>query len=269
MINLLQQKFDNLEKKIYSYGSAAIAFSGGVDSAFLAAVLHRVLPGKSLAVTIDSEAYPPENLAECISLASMIGIELIVIKKNVCELEEFAENLPERCYYCKKALFSSIYDELKTRGISILLDGSNADDLGDYRPGMRAIKELDVKSPLLELGFTKKDIRALSKEIGLPTWNRQSFACLASRFPYGTRITPDLLEKVWRAEAVLKEIGFKNYRVRNHGDIARIELDLEGIKTLMEETTRKKVAESLKQLGFKYITLDIEGYRTGSMNETI
>jgi len=155
-------------------------------------------------------------------------------------------------------------------GIPVLIDGSNADDLGDYRPGMRALSELCIKSPLLELGFTKKEIRMASRELKLPTWDHQSFACLASRFPYGVRITPKLLERTWKAESVLREIGLRQYRVRNHGDIARIELDSSGISTILRDSgLRERITGSFKELGYRYITLDLQGYRTGSMNETI
>ena len=265
----LKEKYQSLIKKLEKYESIAIAFSGGVDSTFLAKVAFEVLREKALAITVDSEAYPPESIIECRRLTAQIGIKLIEIKENVCDIPEFSANTPERCYYCKKALFTLMLKKAEEEGIKFLSDGSNIDDLDDYRPGKRALDELSIKSPLRDLGFTKNDIRAISKELGLPTWNRQSFACLASRFPYGSQITPDLLEKTWKAESILRNLGIKYYRVRNHGDIARIELDPQGMDIIMDKTTREKVVTHIKSLGYKYITMDMQGYRTGSMNEVL
>lgn len=267
MNSALQAKYQTLVSLVKSYGKAAVAFSGGVDSTFLAKVVRDVLDTRAVAITVDSEAYPPDTIRETRALASLIGIRLIEIPVRACDIPEFSSNEPLRCYHCKKVLFSLMRVKADAEDIHILIDGSNMDDLGDYRPGMRALSELGIKSPLKECGFTKAEIRIISKELDLPGWNRQSFACLASRFPYGTRITPELLERTWKAEFVLRDMGMARFRVRNHGDLARIEIDAEDMKALVNN--RNKVTARLKELGFTYITLDLQGYRTGSMNESI
>jgi uncharacterized protein len=266
----VREKYKSLRSLVSGYGAVGVAFSGGVDSTFLARVSRDVLGDRAAAIIIDSEAYPPENIQDARGLASLIGIRLIEIPVRVCDIPEFVENAPERCYHCKRALFRIMLDHCLKLGLPVLIDGSNVDDLDDYRPGMRALFELGVRSPLQEAGFTKMEIRIFSGELGLPTWNRASFACLASRFPYGERITPELLERTWRAESVLRDLGIREYRVRNHGDTARIELDREGMALLIDDPdARKHVAAHLKPLGYRYVTLDIEGYRTGSMNEAL
>jgi pyridinium-3,5-biscarboxylic acid mononucleotide sulfurtransferase len=270
MNSALNAKYQALVSLVKSYGKAAVAFSGGVDSTFLAKVMRDDLDTKALAITVDSEAYPPDTIRETRALADIIGIRLIEIPVRACDIPEFSANEPERCYHCKRALFSLMLAKAEEEGMHILTDGSNMDDLGDYRPGMRALSELGIKSPLLESDFTKEEIRIVSKEIGLPTWNRQSFACLASRFPYGTHITPELLERTGKAEFLLRDMGMKHYRVRNHGDLSRIEIDEEDMKVLLaDKDNRNKIAARLKELGFRYVTLDLQGFRTGSMNEPL
>ncbi len=266
----LGEKFADLKHMIAGYGTVAVAFSGGVDSTFLARVSHDVLGDRAAAIIIDSEAYPPENIVNARHLASGIGIRLIEIPERACDIPEFVQNEPERCYYCKLSLFRRMLAECSALGIPVLIDGSNVDDLGDYRPGMRALSELGIRSPLRETGFTKEEIRIVSRELDLPTWDRASFACLASRFPYGERISPELLERTWRAESILRESGVRQYRVRNHGDMARIELDEDGVDLLLRNPeVRSRIVEHLKSLGYRYVTLDLQGYRTGSMNETL
>lgn len=266
----LREKINLLYDTLGSYGSFAVALSGGVDSAFLAKVSHDVAGEKTAAVTVRSEAYPPGTAEDAASIAEMIGIKHYIIDVSACDIPGFVQNAPERCYHCKKALFTLMREKMSTEGFYVLIDGSNADDRGDYRPGMHALAELDVKSPLMDLGFTKSDIRELSRSMGLPTWDRQSFACLASRFPYGTQLTPELLERAWRAEHILKDMGFARYRVRVHGDIARIELDGNDMHAFCADSEmRHTVAAHMKTLGFAYVTIDIEGYRTGSMNEVL
>jgi uncharacterized protein len=265
----LINKFASLKRSLQEFGKVAIALSGGVDSTFLAKTAYDLLGTNAVALTVDSEAYPPDSIEETMKLAQLIGIKLIEIKADACAIPEFSLNPPDRCYYCKKVLFGLMLEKAHEQGITTLMDGTNADDNDDYRPGMQALEELNIKSPLEDLGFTKKDIRALSKELGLPTWNKQSFACLASRFPYGSTITPSLLERTWKAESIFKELGMGRYRVRTHGTLARIELEPEEIFRVMEESIREKIVHHLKSLGYTYVTLDLQGYRTGSMNETL
>lgn len=265
----LLKKYTCLQNILKKYGSAAVAFSGGVDSTLLSKVAHDVLGENAAAITVNSEAYAPEDIIETRRLAKLIGIALIEIKESVCDIQGFADNLPDRCYHCKHALFTAMKARTEKDGYAVLADGSNTDDLGDYRPGKRALGELGIASPLMEAGFSKDNIRALSRELDLPTWDRPSFACLASRFPYGDKITAELLERTWRAEKILKDLGISVYRVRNHGDIARIEVDREGMDILMTPAVRKDVAVRLKQLGYNYVTLDIEEFRTGRMNEVL
>ncbi|WP_434656046.1 ATP-dependent sacrificial sulfur transferase LarE [Thermoanaerobacterium thermosaccharolyticum] len=265
----LEEKYENLKKYIKELGSAVIAFSGGVDSTFLAKVCKDVLNDSCLAVTATSSTYPEREFKEALELAKEIGIRHKIIKSEELEIEGFSKNPIDRCYYCKSELFSKLKKVADDEGIEYVLDGTNADDMGDFRPGRRAAKELGVKSPLLECGFTKDDIREMSKRLGLPTWNKPAYACLSSRFPYGQEITSEKLSMVEKSEEYLLNLGFVGFRVRHHGDIARIELNPDQINMMLDENIRKKVVSKLKEIGFKYVSLDLEGYRTGSMNEAI
>ncbi|AST58646.1 potassium ABC transporter atpase [Thermoanaerobacterium thermosaccharolyticum] len=265
----LEEKYENLKKYIKELGSAVIAFSGGVDSTFLAKVCKDVLKDSCLAVTATSSTYPEREFKEALELAKEIGIRHKIIKSEELEIEGFSKNPIDRCYYCKSELFSKLKKVADDEGIEYVLDGTNADDTGDFRPGRRAAKELGVKSPLLECGFTKDDIREMSKRLGLPTWNKPAYACLSSRFPYGQEITSEKLSMVEKSEEYLLNLGFVGFRVRHHGDIARIELNPDQINMMLDENIRKKVVSKLKEIGFKYVSLDLEGYRTGSMNEAI
>ncbi|SNX55066.1 ATP-dependent sacrificial sulfur transferase LarE [Thermoanaerobacterium sp. RBIITD] len=266
---LLNEKYEKLKKYIEELGSAVIAFSGGVDSTFLLKICYDVLKDKAIAVTATSSTYPEREFREAIKLAKEIGIRHKIIRSEELEIEGFAKNHVNRCYYCKSELFSKLIKVAEEEGMKYVLDGTNADDTGDFRPGRRAAKELGVKSPLLECGFTKDDIRKMSKELGLPTWNKPAYACLSSRFPYGEEITSDKLSMVEKAEDYLLKLGFVGFRVRHHGDIARIELRQDQINMMMDENMRKDVIKKFKGVGFKYVSLDLEGYRTGSMNEAV
>ncbi len=261
------KKLDNLKTIIKNTGGAVIAFSGGVDSTFLLKVASEVLGDKTIAVTANSETYPKRELEEAKLFARSQGITHIVIETLELEIAGFADNPPDRCFYCKHELFSKLTDIAKDNGIKYVLDGSNYDDRNDHRPGMRAAKQLGVVSPLKEAEMTKDDIRELSKEFGLSTWNKPSFACLSSRFPYGTKITPDKLVVIGEAEDFIRDLGFKELRVRHHDTIARIEVGKADLGRIVEFAD--EIADKLKSLGFLYVTLELSGYKTGSMNYTL
>ena len=260
-------KLENLKERIKSMDSAVIAFSGGVDSTFLAKVAFDVLGKNALAVTAASPTHPKRELEEAIKHAKSIGIRHVVINTKETELPNFKENTPGRCYYCKKEMFSKLRALAEKENIENVIDATIYDDLNDYRPGMGALKELNVVSPLKNANLTKKEIRQLSKSIGLDTWDKPAFACLASRFPYGTEITQENLEKVEKAEDLIHDLGIKQLRVRFHGKIARIEAEKGDTDTLIKHS--KEIIAGLKELGFVYITLDLEGYRMGSLNEVL
>jgi uncharacterized protein len=265
----LDEKLELLKKNIEKMESMAVAFSGGVDSTFLLKVAHTVLKDKAVAVTARSSTYPKRELDEAVEFVRSIGIRHIVIDSEELDIEGFSGNPVNRCYFCKKTLFSKIREVAEENGIEFIADGSNMDDLDDYRPGMQAVRELHVASPLKEAGLTKNDIRQLSKEMGLPTWDKPSFACLASRVPYGQEITREKLNMIEKAEQYLLDLGFKQVRVRHHGDIARIEVPPQEIGRFFNSELTGKVHDTLKEIGFSYVTLDLKGYRTGSMNEVI
>ena len=265
----LQIKYDNLKAYLLDLGSLAVAFSSGVDSTLLLKVAKEVLGNKAIAVTAHLCSFPQREFVEAKAFCEKEGIRHYICEADEFEIEGFAENPPNRCYLCKKALFGKIIGLASEQGIAHVVEGSNMDDLGDYRPGLKAIEELKVKSPLRECKFTKAEIRALSKKLGLPTWEKPSYACLSSRFVYGETITREKLLMVEKAEQILLDMGFRQIRVRIHGNLARIEVDPMDFSRIMEAEIRNEIYNKLKEYGFDYIALDMKGYRTGSMNEIL
>lgn len=265
----LEEKYEKLKGLIKSYDRLVVAFSGGVDSSFLVRVAHDVLGDNVLAITARSATFPEREYKEAVAFAEKYSIPHRSIVSEELEVEGFAQNPVNRCYLCKRELFDKIFDIAQKEGYKYVAEGSNKDDLGDFRPGLQAISECGAVSPLREAGLTKDDIRALSKELGLSTWNKPSFACLSSRFPYGQTITPEKLGMVDKAEEYLISKGFYQVRVRHLGDTAKIELHPDEITKLVEPGLREETVKYFKSLGFIYCTVDLAGYRTGSMNEVL
>lgn len=265
----LQNTLKQLECHIEKIGSLAVAYSGGVDSTFLLKVAHDVLRDQVIAVTARSSTYPEREFKEAAEFTRTAGIKHIIIQSEELEIEGFTDNPPNRCYLCKHELFSKIKEVAQKYNIKYIAEGSNIDDLGDYRPGMQAIKELGIISPLKDTGLGKDAIRKLSKQMELPTWDKPAFACLASRFPYGVKITRDKLAMVDRAEQYLLNLGFKQVRVRHHGDTARIEVAVAERLKFFDLELMDNIYKQFQKIGFAYTSLDLKGYRTGSMNEVI
>lgn len=259
-------KYRRLQEYMKNLGSAAIAFSGGVDSTFLLKVAHTVLGDRALAITAKSVALPQKEWQDAVAFCQKEGIRQLTYSYDVLSVEGFRSNPKDRCYWCKKNFLEAIRDIAAENGMEAVCEGSNLDDEGDYRPGMRAVRELSVKSPLKEVGLTKSEIRLLSKELGLCTWEKPSYACLASRFVYGEALTEEGLLRVERSEAFLHELGFPQVRVRVHNNLARIEVLPEDFERIIRPANREKIENELHKFGFDYVALDLGGYRTGSMN---
>ncbi|MEX2117508.1 MAG: ATP-dependent sacrificial sulfur transferase LarE [Bacteroidota bacterium] len=266
----LSQKYDSLKTALTDLGSVAIGFSGGIDSTLLIRVATDVLGDKALAVIGRSETYPTREFEEAITLAKQFGSRYRVVNTEETDDLKFRENPPNRCYFCKTELFTKLHKIAEEERIRWVADGTIVDDLGDFRPGMKAKSENNVLSPLLDAGFTKDDVRKLARELGIPTWDKPSFACLSSRFPYGFGITKENLMKVDAAESFMRDNGFRFFRVRHHDDrTARLELGPQDFHRVFDDTFRATLVQHFKNLGYLYVTLDLQGFRSGSMNEVL
>ncbi|MEK6527748.1 MAG: ATP-dependent sacrificial sulfur transferase LarE [Nitrospirota bacterium] len=263
----LSEKFNRLKETLNQMGSVVIAYSGGVDSSMLLKTASLSGLKKILAVTASSESFPRNELSLVQGITSALNVEHRIIFTEELKDPNYANNPPDRCYYCKKELFSKLKGIAAKENFSFVIDGTNADDIHDWRPGRRAAAEAGIQSPLLDAGLKKEEIRDISRSLGLLTWNKPAAPCLSSRFPYGQKITAESLDRVNRAEDFIKRFGFTELRVRDYSETARIEVLPEEFPILLDKSTRTEIINSLKKLGYKYITLDLQGFRSGSLNE--
>ncbi|MCS5611477.1 MAG: ATP-dependent sacrificial sulfur transferase LarE [Candidatus Poribacteria bacterium] len=260
------QKLDHLDEILKSYGRLIVAFSGGVDSTFLAEAANRAVGDNAVAVTAISDSYPEREMKAAQKIAKEIGIRLETVSTGELEIEGYVNNSINRCYFCKSELFDKLKVIAEKYNMGTIVYGAIPDDIGDHRPGMDAAKEMGIRAPLIEAGLTKTDIRQASKKWKLKTWDKPAFACLSSRFPYGTRITREKLRQVDQAEQFLYDLGIHQFRVRHHDDFARIELDKDGINMMRQKNIRRQTDQKFKSLGYSFVALDLQGYRSGSLN---